>query len=544
MESSNQSSPETPKKTWGLLTIPFHPLLIGIAPVAILFADNLLEVTFGAALRAFLVSFLFASLFYLTLVLLYRNWSTAGIVSSVMLILFFTYGHIYHIIKQASLLEGDLKRHLYMLPVTLLLYGLIFWWGWKEKNTHHSLTRLFNVVSLILVALPLIRVVAVASRSLLTRAEVRERGYVTVEGLPSNVSNPNESPDIYYIILDGYARADVLEEYFDLDNTPFLTELERHGFTIASCSQSNYTLTSLSMSSTLNMSYLDSFPIDLEHANLNQVGEFAKTSVLRRFLEGLGYKTIAFESGYFVSEWSDADLYLSNAGLVKKPLSGLNSFEAMYLSSTIGRILLDGRKHLPDSLATFLDYAYTEHRERTLFILEQLQQVPSLQLGGPKFVMAHVLAPHPPFVFGPDGEIITQRETFSLKDDILPKDREDYIAGYRDQVRYINQRMLHLMDVILGQSETPPIIILQGDHGAGRRMTSDHARTAILNAFHLPGNAQERIYASITPVNSFRLIMNEYFGTELALLDDVSRLSIYGAPFNFTRIPEQNPECP
>lgn len=529
------------RRDW--LSFPFHPLLVGIAPAAILYADNLLEVTLGAALRAFSASFLFAILLYVLLALLLKNWSRAGLVSSLVLILLLSYGHLYNLAKRISLLGITPGRHRYMLPATLLLCASLLWWGWKRKGSHRSMTRSFNIVSLILLTLPLVRVAGFASRSLASEAKTRARGQVMVEGLPSGVSHVDDLPDIYYIILDGYARADVLETFFELDNAPFLQELERRGFQVASCSRSNYTLTSLSVSSTLNMSYLDSFPVDLEGANLNQIGEFTKISVVRRFLEGVGYKTVAFESGYFVSEWSDAEVYLSNAGAVKKPFSGLNSFEAMYLGSTVGRILFDGRSFIPGSLATFLDYAYTEHRERALFILEQLGRVPSLQLGGPKFVMAHVLAPHPPFVFGPNGEVITQRETFSLVDDILREDREDYIAGYRDQVRYINQRALDLIEVILEQSETPPVIVLQGDHGAGRRMTSDFARTAILNAYHLPGDAQEQVYASITPVNSFRVIINTYFDAKLEILDDVSRLSLYGAPFKFTIIPEQDPEC-
>lgn len=533
--------PSKVRRDW--LSIPFHPLLVGIAPVAILYGDNLLEVTLAAELRAFLASLLFAILLYVVLALLLQSWPRAGLAASLMLILLLSYGHLYNVARQVHLFGITLGRHRYMLPATFLLCGIILRWAWKKVISPSNLTRMFNIVSMALVALPLVRVVGFEAQSLVSDVRARKQGKVTVEGLSSNISGADNLPDIYYIILDGYARADILEEFFELENAPFLLQLEQRGFRIASCSRSNYTLTSLSVSSTLNMSYLDAYPVDLKQANLNQIGEFARSSAVRRFLEQVGYKTVAFESGYFVSEWSDADVYLSNSSLVKKPFSGLNSFEAMYLSSTIGRILVDIRSFTPDWLATFLDYAYTEHRERALFILEQLEQVPALQIGGPKFVMAHLLAPHPPFVFGPNGEVITQRETFSLVDDILMQDREDYIAGYRDQVRYVNQRVLHLVDVILERSEKQPVIILQGDHGAGRRMTSDFARTAILNAYHLPGGEQDRIYDSISPVNSFRVVLNAYLNVDLSLLDDISRLSVYHAPFDFTRIPEQNPAC-
>ena len=47
------------------------------------------------------------------------------------------------------------------------------------------------------------------------------------------------------------------------------------------------------------------------------------------------------------------------------------------------------------------DYTYYED---TLYALKQLHNVPYIP--GPKFVFAHLIIPHSPFVFGPDGEYI------------------------------------------------------------------------------------------------------------------------------------------
>src|SRR5262245_42533313 len=38
-------------------------------------------------------------------------------------------------------------------------------------------------------------------------------------------SAPADAPDVYVILLDGYARADVLEDIFDYDDSPFLDEI-------------------------------------------------------------------------------------------------------------------------------------------------------------------------------------------------------------------------------------------------------------------------------------------------------------------------------
>jgi hypothetical protein len=65
-------------------------------------------------------------------------------------------------------------------------------------------------------------------------------------------------PDIYYIILDGHARSDILAELYGYDNNWFVDSLRQRGFYVADRSRTNYAQTYLSLASTLNMTYLDS----------------------------------------------------------------------------------------------------------------------------------------------------------------------------------------------------------------------------------------------------------------------------------------------
>ncbi|MFZ1945948.1 MAG: hypothetical protein WAW06_00185, partial [bacterium] len=91
---------------------------------------------------------------------------------------------------------------------------------------------------------------------------------------------------------------------------------------------------------------------------------------------------------------------------------------------------------------------------------------------------------------------------------------------------------LEVVAAILRDSATPPIIILQDDHGGPGLSPDDHMK--ILNAYYLPGLGPEAIYESITPVNSFRVVFNAYFGGELPLLEDRSYFSKVAAPFVLT----------
>ena len=149
---------------------------------------------------------------------------------------------------------------------------------------------------------------------------------------------------------------------------------------------------------------------------------------------------------------------------------------------------------------------------------------------GPKFVFAHIGSPHEPFVFGPHGEKV-------------PAERQDHFAveAYRDQVIYLNSRMIPILREIISASATPPVIILQADHGGME--TEAHDRMAILNAYYLPDGGNDRLYENISPVNSFRLVFNTYLNGDYELLEDTSYFSKNLFPYKFTVVEETRPEC-
>jgi hypothetical protein len=175
---------------------------------------------------------------------------------------------------------------------------------------------------------------------------------------------------------------------------------------------------------------------------------------------------------------------------------------------------------LADVLLPFLDYPNQEHREIVLFALDQLEKIPNLS--GPKFIFAHIVSPHKPIVFGAQGEKLIKEP--------------DYQKGYPKQIIYLNSRLEALLDHIIQDSAIPPIIVIQGDHGALQNVGVE-GRLAILNAYYFPEGGSQYLYPSITPVNTFRLILNIYFGMDYELLEDVSRYSVYKDPQNYTIIP-------
>lgn len=187
---------------------------------------------------------------------------------------------------------------------------------------------------------------------------------------------------------------------------------------------------------------------------------------------------------------------------------------------------------------------YAAHRSRIRFAFEQaaaLRESP-----GPKFVFLHVILPHPPFVFDSHGGPVSSSVRFQMKDGTeFGGTTQEYIAGYSAQVDFAGELTLQLANQLMQKSDRPVVILIQGDHGPGSRLDweiperSDlRERMGIINAYYAP-LAEDGFCATITPVNSFRVILNRYLGYHLALLPDRSYLSSWRAPYRFIEYREE-----
>jgi hypothetical protein len=246
-----------------------------------------------------------------------------------------------------------------------------------------------------------------------------------------------------------------------------------------------------------------------------------------------GYQFATFSTGFDMTEHPEADIYLS-------PHLHISDFHRLLLEST------PLTAFLPDSAG--LDQ-YRMTRERTLHVLKTLPEVARRE--GPTITLAHILAPHPPFVFGEDGRDVSPRHTrFVLNDgDLYDRHYGDdltYAEGYRAQAAFLTREVERVIGRILEDSPDPPIIILQSDHGSGMKYDLDSVeatdlreRMGILNAYYFPGRDYEGLHDRITPVNSFRVVFNRYFGANLELYEDRNYFSTSSEPFKFVDVTEK-----
>ena len=509
-----------------------HPFLAAIYPALALLGNNINQIRPGNAFRSLALALVAIVLLLILYRFILRDWHRAGMLCSLTAILFFSYGHVYQVIRNSFPFGIALARHRWLIPllVTIWLFGL--WIVAKRVQKPRSITRGLNILLLFLLIVPTFQLVEFGIRSSRAWSEPAPE-------LKFSSIQPKELdflPDIYYIILDGYGRQDMLAEYYGYDNSAFLQWLSEAGFVVAQKSQSNYAQTELSLASSLNMDYLQSLRDDFreDSTDRSMLWPMISGSAFRRVLEGIGYQIVAFETGFNWTQVEDADFYITrNTGVIGEfyAFGQMNAFEALLFQNSAFLIMTDAAIVLPKIFTPDFQAPLRDHRERILFVLDKLNETPTIK--SPKFTFVHLVVPHAPFVFAPDDDVILPK-FFTLADTEELKDDVSYIAGYINQVEFINHEMQSVLSTILADSTMPPIIILQGDHGPGRFSAS--GRMAILNAYYLPDRPNSLIFEKISPVNTFRIVLNEYFGADYALLEDISYFSTYDTPYDFNII--------
>ena len=520
-------------------TIVFHPFLFAAYPVLFLFAHNLNSILTNDIFLPLIISISLTAVSFLFLSLILKDPQKGGLIISAFVVLFFTYGALYQAIHGLKLGNLSLGRYRYLLP----LYGAMFlgasFLTIRMRPNPRNLTRILNFVALFLIFVSIAQIV-----SHNVRFGYGSGGFNAEEKVNKDALRLGKPPNIYYIIVDAYARADVLEEMYSYDNSDFIDFLEEKDFYVASKGTTNYADTVLSLASSLNMTYLDKKSEELEKATIKLplLVEMIKKSKVRSILTRQGYKFVAFDSGCSYTNINDASTHYLSKG------SSLTEFMSVLLNMTPVPFIADQLSNSP--ILGDLSF-YDSQRSRILFTLDNL--VDTTRLEDPIFVYAHILAPHPPFVFDEDGNPENPELQHTGADgDKFPDTRKEYIEGYRKQLTFINGKLEIAVSKLIAESRSPLIIIIQGDHGP-RSSKVDRSpdssglnpelreEFSILNAYYFSDENYEDLYESITPVNSFRAILPQYLGADYKLLQDRNfSTSFTGVrPYEFTDVTKE-----
>ena len=534
--------------------IPFYPLLLGFYPVLFLWAANFNQVSWDGVGRSLIIAGIIALIVCLICLAILRNLSKAAALAGLMFVLFYTFGHVFNIVNKLQVFGFSIGRYRNLL----LLWGVIFvggaFWILRTKSNLRNLTFTINLVSSFLIAYTLVQL-----------------GNFTIINLPQNSQkinpNPNaqkisatqslqtDTPDVYYIVLDGYDREDLLKQDMHLDNSQFISALEGLGFVVPNCTTSNYDFTLPSMGATLNMNYLDALGYNYsELAQEDVTGPLTtltKNNLVMQKFKDLGYKIITLKTIFPFINFPNSDIVYdvqADTGSLQKMEA--YQFQYVFMMTTMMQVIISRSVgtpedfiNLPQPVLEFINPLYDNKRgiyfqtfQQNLYQLEKLKTVS--QVPGKKFLYAHLLVTHTPFVFTSSGSFRTELD-MTINPDItnVKKDYEN-ITGYKDQITFVDGPILTIVKNILAQSKTPPIIILQGDHGNFLSGHKDDKQFEILNAYYLPGKGKDKIYPTITPVNSFRLIFSTYFNQDYPLLPDRSIFFDRSFPTGYEVVPQ------
>lgn len=501
--------------------------MIGIFPIVSLYAHNVYETSPRSLVLPIGLTLIVTFVTWMALWWLSRDGQRAALATSLLVVLFFGFNHCTFAV---TVLLQELSRlwvyrafqvhPLVMLALLTLGLAPALYWILRRLKNPGLWSGYLNRFALILIMLPV-------SSAALAKSREPAAPIIRAGGGLSLAPDPARLPDIYYIILDAYARSDVMKDLFDYDNEPFLSRLEQKGFFVARQSRSNYCQTTLSLCSSLNCNYLDTM-IETSARDNEPLTALIRDNLVVKTLRPLGYKFVAFATGYDATECREADLFLG-------PRHPADNFQMMLVRKT-------PLIHLP--FKTEIWDFYTSLRERVLFDLDQLPELAREK--APTFTFAHIIAPHHPFLFGEDGEDVSPREPTAANRQSLLDGATNYRDGYRKQAIFLTKRIEQTIDRILAQSPEPPIIILQSDHGSGLRhhlndleKTDLRERMSILNCYYFPNRNYKGLTEGITPVNSFRVVFNNNFGANLSLLNENNLYSTYEQSLNVIDVTER-----
>lgn len=564
-----------------------HPFLLAIFPVLFLFSHNLDEALFLDIFVPMLIVLIATSLIFILLKFALKNSKKAGLITSVFLVLFFSYGRFYDLIiftydisveilvslviaslamfflffflkkavkkrkklilillislmaistfifvfsygRMFSLIINNrllaelfrfLARHVNELLsfVWLAIFVFVSYTVIKSKSMFNNLTKYLNRLLIFWVVFLLLYTgiysYGIIGNNTGKTSSIQEKTIVPVD----------ELPNIYYIVLDAYGRADKLEELYGYDNSDFIEWLTSRGFYVASKSRSNYHSTPYSLSSSLNMKYLNFLTEQLGRNNKDTrvFYQMIENNEVVNFLKARGYQFVHFSSGSCVSSRNrNADIEY-----IYSPVN-LNEFDRVLIETTWLRAIVS---HLVGR----------ERGKLILYNFEKIGEVPNIE--EPIFLFAHILSPHAPYVFDQQGNFVPQNK-YEVQGGVGEQKQ-----AYINQLIFINTKVKELVNKVLSQSEKPPIIILQSDHGPPLSGDMNHPtesllkdRMAILNAYYLPNGGDELLYSTVSPVNTFRLIFDFYFRTNYGLLEDKSYFVKPGLVFDFVHIPDED----
>ena len=521
-------APGTWRRVW---EFPAYPLIVACLPLLNIFANNRSLFPDAAVLvRPFVVSVLAAALLTIVANRLSRNRHRGSLLIAILL---------------ALLANGESVAE----PIARVMGQTVG----MDMGPEYPLLGIFVTLALIVTLSRIPPVVTVAANvwavvmlcfylmiwgfmPLLQALDGTEQENLTPRDVFAGARATGDKPDIYHITLDGYARADVLRELYEFDNTDFLDRIRGLGFAVAERATTPYNQTQLVMSSIFEGAYLHRS----EEGRNRSPGDY-RDRIRERFLENstvMALTRMEYQIAATYTEYSPVDIGRHDM-IAPRPWLELTFFE---------RVAFE--RNALSLLALKFD-SLNQGENHTISMMRDAYSAPFARtLGRPAFLFTHQLAPHPPFDVSRDGERRkTIRRPHRLVDATVFHDGEEslrleYKNGYVEKLLLINAETIRYLERLIRDLPDPKIVILHGDHGGGLYVDQENLDATcvkerfspLLALYSSDGQLQDRLGDDFNLVNLYRLIFNTYFETDLPMLESENYFAPYLAPSNHLRI--------
>jgi hypothetical protein len=486
--------------TRALTRYPIYPLLLAAYAVLYIYAQNLTEVLpvdlvapLGRALIGAATVFAFTAL-------IYRDWRRGALVAAAIVVGASVFGLVDTRLERLTGLDETqlLLAWVALIAAVAVVAALL-------KGSLATVTMLCNAFALVLVSLSLLTIVpyesARAARPSQSSAD-NDAPIATATRLPNR--------DIYFLIFDRYGSNWSIEHRFGITDNDLPDWLASHGFQVVPGARASYRTTDMSLASTLNMQMLDDLTATMGRTSSDRtpIRRKLQRTEVAKFLKANGYRY------YHLGAWFEPTRTNPLADEVLTYGEDTELTQVLHKASALPAI--------ENALSAGVqeDPFRVKARNMTRFQFRQLERLASVP--GRKFVFAHLLIPHPPYVLAADGRRMLEHEARTRPEAEL----------YREQLGFVSAHVKQLVDALLaGPDESDPIIVIMGDEGPFMCRNTDCVekpalpetlgiRLGLLAAFYLPGLPDGAFPPNMTAVNTFRTIFREYFGADLPPLPD------------------------
>lgn len=492
-------------------------ILLGLYPILFLYSNNRSWVSLDDLLLPILSVTVVVVVVWFVAYGILRNTRSACIITTIFELVFFTFGRACDIL--AIRLRLPYSGSIYTI-CTLAMLVLVYTHLKRHPQSSHVYARFLGILGVSLVVLCFVPIILDALSSTCSHKST---------SLPLSLTNTNHDqsritnmpPNIYMIVLDGCADLSTLEHLYGHNTHTLRKELETRGFILPRRSFANYSATLPSIASLFELEYpftdLSNSTLQSRIHLVNQrLGQQIDNNRLAHFLKLKGYRYIHIASGtHHTNRNSRADVVFGRD-------TNYGFLTVLLYATPIGRLF-----------PTLNECFKAANRNHLLEMFDSIAKTAYCQ--SPKFVFAHIMAPHPPFSFDRHGRPLPFKNVALTEFDETVI-RRDLYSGY---LEFIEKRLFSAIDSVLSIERNPSLIIIQGDHGPSSLLTAKLRSNQLAIPSDVPPSAyRERLgifyayrpvtvgdsvlHGLVTPLPALQNFLNRYLGTNLSVDSDRS----------------------